>query len=210
MVRLFSPQFNLTFFNKGAGIFIMKKFLLSTAISIASISLMAEDLPYNTLSLDYLSPENGNGFGLRGNVEISDSFFLAGSYSRVENDIPSFTNSIDITSSSFTAGLGYHVPVSKQADFVGTVSYVNLRLEVDDTSDSEGGFGLGAGIRYKPIDSIELIPSISYVSVSDINDFSLGAEARYFFVEKVSIGAGYTYGFDSEAGVFNVGFRVDF
>lgn len=125
----------------------MNRHLLALCLlSILPISAQASDVSYSYIDGGYASAdwlgERGDGFFLDGSVAFNPNIYGFASYRDVSND--DFGLTLDET----VIGLGYHIPVSDQADLFGEIGYVNVGGELDDVgSTSSDGYRFAAGFR---------------------------------------------------------------
>ena len=88
-------------------------------------------------------------------------------------------------------GIGYHTPIGKNIDLVGTLEYIDAETDFSgETSDSSGHI-IGVGLRAMLTDVIEVGGSIKYGDFSDDSDTGFAVYGRYFTTRKVSLGVGY-------------------
>ena len=173
-----------------------------------SASVYADEFSYNSITASYSQIDfdnlnaDGDALGINGSAEIGESFFVFGSYSTADVDIA------DVD--TLSAGVGYHMPMSDQVDFVGSVSYEYIDVSVPGFgSADDNGFGLGIGLRYQANNEFEINGGIDYVDYSDGGDdtsFSLGF--LYDFADNFSVGMEGDWSDDATA--YGIGVRFYF
>lgn len=171
----------------------------------------AEDFSYNSVTASYSQIDfdnfnaDGDALGINGSMEVGENFFLFGSYST--GDISDNIVSIDVDTVS--AGIGYHMPMSDQVDFVGSLSYEYVDFSAAGVSADDNGFGLGAGLRYAANEDFEINGGINYVDYGDGgDDTSFGAGFLYNFAENLSVGVAGEWSDDATG--YGIGVRFYF
>ncbi|MDH5344908.1 MAG: porin family protein, partial [Gammaproteobacteria bacterium] len=169
----------------------MLRSVLFTALIAFSATANAEGFDYNYLSLSYEQIDiddgffnaDGDGFGLSGSFEISESFFLFAGYSMGELE-----SIVDVD--QLSAGVGWHTPLSDKLDFVAGLSYERIELSASGFgSADEDGYGAGIGLRFQATDAVELNGGINYVDYgSDGDDTAFGVGALFGVTENIDIG----------------------
>lgn len=168
------------------------------------------EMNYSKIEVEYIDVEldssfggvDGDGFAVSGAYDMNDQFFLLGEWQD-----QSFDFGIDGT--QFELGAGMHHALSSNLDFVGTLSYIDSEVEVSGFSASDDGLGLGAGIRARVGDSLELDAGLKYVDFDDAGSdtgFSLGG--RWYFTETMAFSLGLDTADNADA--FRFGFRAEF
>lgn len=142
-----------------------KHHLLAALLACAPLTAFAADadeIKYTYLEGGYthfnanrndMDDFDGDGGYLRGAVDLSRGVYLLGSYQRVKDDDEDFAT-VDFSHELAMAeiGAGYHMPMGEGLDFIGELSYVNVRQEIDiqgfgsDSFDDDGG-RLSLGVR---------------------------------------------------------------
>ncbi len=189
-----------------------KGFILGSiaALSMASSAMAADSgFDYSYVELGYVKTEiddldvDGDGFELRGSLELTDKFHVFAAYADQDFDF-------DVTGKSYEIGAGLAWPMQPNLDLVGTLSYVKVELEVPFFGDlDDDGIALGAGVRGRVIDALELSGGLKYVSFDDSgDDTTLFAGARYFFTR--TFAAGLDVDFDDEGTTWMLGARLSF
>lgn len=167
----------------------------------------ASDLSYTYVEAGYVDLDfdsvndidlDGDGWGIFGSLAINDLVHVFGGYATVDLDVDNFD--IDADYDTWEMGFGAHYGIADNLDVVGTVSYVNADVETDVGDADDDGFGVSARLRGRLANQFELEGGISYVDLDNAgNDFSVGADARWYFIETLALGFGYTTGDDVSA-----------
>jgi hypothetical protein len=179
---------------------------LSAAALLGSSALYAQQnqLSYNYIGAEYfegdLLGEDFDGYGAELSLAISDSFFFTATGSKAENkDNRPFQQLFGKPElRNYTAGIGFHTPLTDRADFVTAVKYVQSDLKVGGRSFEADGFGVDAGIRTLLTPSFELEGIVKYINGDDFDeDFGYRANLRFYVTPAFSLSAGY---FDGDQG----------
>lgn len=178
----------------------MKFLSLVTVSSIALAGMIstaqAGDFSYNYIEGGYSNyniEEIDSAFGVGGSYGVTENINVIGSYSKANIDTNS---SIDASFNQLAIGVGYHTSIAPQTDILADVSYINAEVEASNNgvtvSGSEGGYGLGVGVRHQLTDSIEGNARVSYMSIDDESDTAVSVGGRYNINEAMSAGVGLT------------------
>ena len=195
------------------------KFL--SLVSVSSIALagmistaQASDFSYNYIEGGYSNyniEEVDSAFGVAGSYGVTENINVIGSYSKANFDTNS---SVDASLNQFAVGVGYHTPIAPQTDILADISYVNMEVEASQggisVSGSEGGYGLGVGVRHKLTDSIEGNARVSYMSIDDESDTAVSVGGRYNINEAMSAGVDLTTVTDKGPEIITTSLRWNF
>lgn len=168
--------------------YMFKKFL-GLILAVFAAPALAGDLSYNYFELGYQRIDvddinvDGDGFGLGGSFEVGENWFITASYATAELDF-------GVDFDQLSAGVGYHVDMSENADFFATLSYVSVEASVPGFgSADDDGFGVSIGVRGMVSEKVELTGSLGYVDLSDSGDStSFGASGYYNFNDAFALG----------------------
>lgn len=178
----------------------MRKIVIASAFLLSISATQAEEaVRWDKASLSYLSADiDGNrftGYGASGSKLIGESFFIAGSYSAVSDDIGIAGSKADLDVNTFSIGLGYRYAISNSTDFFGVVAYHDKEVkapgQVFSVDESYSGYGLQAGVRSLVTDNIELSGSLNYVNLDVESKGGFNVSAMYHFTSVFSAGIGY-------------------
>lgn len=166
------------------------------ALGLAGHAVAAEGFSYNLVEASYIDAEHGvDGLGVGGAVEFTSNVFGFGSYSLLD------AGPADV--SNLTLGLGLNYAVNSNLDLVGGLSLE--RVDVDGGGDKTG-FGIGAGIRGRVLDRLELTAGVKYTDLGNWgDDTALQVGARWYFTKAFAAGIDVNDG-DS----FSLTLRYDF
>lgn len=166
----------------------MNKSLLAAALALAAASTQALAFSYDNLEGGYGEIDDADSLFLKGSKSLDKNLFvLGGAYLVDENNFDGFY---------LEGGLGYHLPLSKQADLVmsaqllyGDFDY-EVRTPFGTAKGNEDDLGaiLRAGVRFTPVDKVELEGNLAVSSNDTLIDDGIGldAYARYAFTNEFS------------------------
>ena len=179
------------------------------ALGLAGPALAQDGFSYSYVELGYVNTEiddpdiDGDGFGLRGSLEVAPNLHVFTEYSDLE-----FDGNVD--GSTFELGGGLNWALAPNVDLIGTLSYVRAELDPPGPGDlDDDGFALGLGLRGRVTDQIELTGRIEYVDLDDGgDDTGFGAGVRYYFTRQLAVGL--DVDLDDDATAWMIGARYDF
>jgi hypothetical protein len=183
----------------------MKRTLFALALLAAlPMSAQAGELSYSFVELDYGRQNvdgadiDLDGFGLKGSVELSDSFYLFGAYQQGNDEV----YDLDIDFDTTQAGFGWRHAMSAKADFIAELSWIHQTIDIGEniplpgppcgcggggsfipniSGEADGG-RLGVGVRGLLADNFEGWAKANYTDGSDFDgDFSgtLGGQVKF-------------------------------
>lgn len=187
----------------------MRRSCLIVALLSLAATAAAEGLDYSFVQGSYSQVEfddidvDGDSFGIAGSFAIGDRFAVIAGYEAADYDF-------DVETTAYEIGGLFHVPLSDRVDFVSTLSYVSLEVDVPNFgSVDDDGFGVGIGLRGMASPKVEFDGGISYVDFSDGgDDTTFGAGVRYHFTDAVSAGLDGSWGDDTSA--YGISGRIGF
>jgi hypothetical protein len=143
---------------------------------------------------------DGDGFGIGGSFAVADNIHILASYTDEDYDLGIDGNTLSI-------GAGFNTALSTDLDLIAHISYVNAELEAGPFSVDEDGYSLGAGIRARTGDKVELEAGLDYVDL-DESDTVLRVGGRYYFNDAFAVGASIA---DTDGGLsWTIGVRAEF
>jgi hypothetical protein len=169
---------------------------------------LADELRYSNfevswidVSLDGAANVDGDGLAFSGAYELNKKMFLFGEWQDQNYDF-----GIDGRSLEFGAGL--HHELSRNLDFVGTLSYLDDEVKFGGISASDNGLGLGAGIRTWLGTQFQLDAMLKFVDFDSGSDTGVSVMGRYYFKNKLAV----SFGTDmtDNADTLRLGFRAEF
>lgn len=180
----------------------MRKTLLAAALLAATSAAQAAPFSYDFVEGGYGEIDSADALFLKGSKALDKKLYvLGGLYAIDDQNVDGFY---------LEGGLGYHLPLSKQADLVlnGQLLYGDLDTPGGDTDDL--GAILRAGVRFAPVDRFELEGNLAFSSNDTLIDDGVGVEAygRYFFNKQFSGALGLHS--DTELDGFSLSVRYNF
>ena len=195
---------------------------MRATLPLAAIALLASAAPaaaqvasgarsvfsYTWLEVEYFQvdfdafEDDLSGFGLSGSIELAGNLHLVAGYG--SGDIDVLGTNVD--TDEFSAGLGFHAALDERVDGFAEARYINSEITVDaiDLSDSEDGYGLGAGIRFLAADRLEVFGRLDYIDLVDGSTTFTGG-ARFY--PTPNVGLGVRYSLNDDADTLGIGLR---
>jgi opacity protein-like surface antigen len=186
-------------------------------LGFAGPALATEGFSYSFVELGWVSQDfddldvDADGPGIRASIELTPAFHLFGSYSDQDFDVG--TDS-DVNGESITLGAGYAWSLSSKVDLVANAAYLRQELDVQlagfgSGSVEDDGLGVGAYVRARPIEQLELTGGLNYVDFDDSGDDTYFSAGARFFVTKM-FALGLDVQLNSDTTAFILGGRFDF
>lgn len=162
----------------------------------------------DSLDVDALTAE--------GAFALDEHLFLRGGLSFYDGDFDySYYDDSDVDGNRLYAGVGFHTPLVRKLDFVGSADIIYDEYETDvvvcvpfggcassDADDDDVGFELRGGVRFAATDMLELEGGLSYYDVFD-DDISLYGQGLLKVAPAFDVGGRVMLGGDRETiGVF--------
>lgn len=194
----------------------MKSTLLASLLGLLSMNAVAAVSPtwnyvqlgYTQTDIDGLDQLDPNGLMVFGSYELSDNFFIAGSFASLSDDF----QSLELDLEQGTAGLGYKYSMTPSTDWFVALSYEYASAEVDSPvyREKEDGHGVGimTGVRSMVLDQLELKGALRHVHIEGEGQSSLGLGIDYLISPFAAIGVNYDIG--SDANTFGFNLRYNF
>lgn len=188
---------------------------ITAASAVAALCFMApaladEGFSYSFVELGYMNTEiddldvDGDGPGLRGSIEFTDMFHGFASYSDLDLDF-------DVGTTQMEIGAGLNYTLSPNVDLIGTVSYLNLEVDLPPGFGSvdDSAIALGAGLRGRVGEQLELSGGLKYAEFDEGgNDTAFNVGGRYYFTKIFALGADIEFNEDGTSWI--LGGRFDF
>jgi len=185
----------------------MKRILLASALlGIGALPAMAETPTFDFVQVGYITDLSGSsdydGFDVKGNLEITDAFYMNAGFTRTNGRSSIFDVDLDV----LTLGLGYKSNISDVSTIFAELDYLNLDSNFNGF-DSDNGFQVGFGIRSKAIGSVEL-KAVGYYRDAQSSDAFVQVGAVYDFTEVAGVYLDIETDFDDTG--LNLGLRFSF
>lgn len=109
----------------------------------------------------------GDGFGVKGRFDLTDTLFLAGEYQANEYDeVEGFDLDEEIQLDTLRAGLGLRFANNSPFYVLGEV--ISADIETGGSSDDEIGFGAHLGVDAPIATALSLYGQVGYISVDEV------------------------------------------
>lgn len=178
----------------------MKQCILATTLALGTTGLAhAAPFSYDYLEGGYGEIDNADALYLNGSMSLDKNLYALGGVHAI--DAPGSVNGLYLS-----GGIGYHVPLSPQADLFGNAQLLYANMNHVPGDDDDLGAIARVGLRFTPVDKVELEGSLALSSNDLIDDgIGLSIAGRYHFDPRLSASLGYSS--DTELDGFNVGVR---
>lgn len=190
----------------------MKSAVLFASIAgILSLPTAAHaEFNYTTIDAGFVDVEidtgfgtvDGDGYRFRGAYEVSNSFFLEGTWEEQSFDFGVDGRRIEL-------GGGYHHPLSTDLDFIASAAFVQAEIEAGGFGFDDDGINIGGGIRARLGDSFQVEAMLDWVDFDEGgSDTGIGLLGRYYFNDQFAISL--ETEFDDDVDTYTMGFRAEF
>jgi hypothetical protein len=151
--------------------------------------------------------DEGDALFLKGSQSVNPNIFVLGGVHMVDSgiNIPGY----DGEGFYAQAGLGYAMPMAPEVDVFATAELLYANFDFPGDDDDLGHIAR-LGIRYIPVDRIELEGSVAHSANDFLVDDGIGmtGAARYYMTQEFSAAIGYSKDTELDGAFFNV--RYDF
>lgn len=221
--------------------------LPATSFAVEKLSYTYGEIDYITQDVDLFEDDDafdniledindGDGFRIHAQYEFPrnqwvNNVYIFGNYSNTHAEF-TFTNDTgmeiqeDEDIKTMSIGLGYHMPIANNMDFVTQVAYQDVdfgdiafgqnETDIDDfddvgdaiddlDEDSTDGFFIDAGVRSQVVNWMEAGAGLRYTDLDTGDDFSIFANA--LFEINPNMGVNVAAEFGDNVDIFRVGFR---
>lgn len=176
--------------------------LLAVALGLGASAAHAA-FSYDYVEGGFGEIDEGDGLFLNLSKSLNKNLFVLGGVTFVDSgvDIPGY----DGEGFYLEGGLGYALPLAPQADFFANAQVLYASFDVPGEDDDIGGIAR-AGLRYIPVDKVELQAAAAFSSNDFLPDDGMGVEgtARYYFDPRFSAAIGYSVNTELDGAFLNV------
>ena len=120
-----------------------------------------------------------DGWEATGSLELPLNFFLQATYRDQSGDADLSTTRV---------GAGWHFGFTSRLDAYGLLAYERLEVDSSDDDDTDDGVAGELGLRLLLTDSLEVNARTMWADVGD-SDAGIGVGARFYFTDRLSVGA---------------------
>jgi hypothetical protein len=179
------------------------------ALGYVGPALADDAISYSYLEAGYVHTElddldiDGDGPGIQGSYAFAKNVHGFASYAKQDFDF-------DISTDQWAFGAGVNVSLTDRLDVVGTLAYVGIKLDAPGIpSVDDSGVGIGAQLRGRVNDALELHGGVAYTNLNDSGDDTAGTVgARVYLTKMFALGADAS--FNEDGTTWMLGARVDF
>lgn len=176
-----------------------RRYVLAGAIALTAGAAQAAPFSYDYVEGGFGEVDSGESIFLGASKSLDQNLFVLGNIYAVD-----FDRGVDGV--YVEGGLGYHVPLSPQADFFTTAQLLYANFDVPRGNDDDLGGIARAGLRFAPVEKVELEGSVALSSNDFLIDDGLGfsASARYHFDPRLSAALGFSSETELDGAFVNV------
>lgn len=176
---------------------------IMAAAGVAGMMVLCTQAQARPFSYDYVEggiaeEDHGSAVFLGGSAALDPHIFALGSVYGADFDH-------DVNGHYLEGGLGYHVPLTAQSDFfvTGQLLYVNIDHAGDN---SDLGAIARAGVRFAPVDKVELEGSLALSSNDRLPHDGVGVtvSGRYHIDPRLSVALGLSSDTEIDGAYLNV------
>ena len=180
-------------------------FLIAFLPGLASAQMRYTSFEIDFVDIDFgddLVDVSGDGFELHGSYALGENWFVFGQYQDQNVDYGA-------DGSSLEAGVGYHLPLRPNVDFIAAASFIDAEVGRGQSSVDDQALAIAAGARAHLGKAFEVEGGVKYVNFDDSgSDTSWVVTGRYYFTERFAVTAGTDL--SDHADTFRLGFRGEF
>jgi hypothetical protein len=173
---------------------------LAVALTVCG-SAQARSYSYDYLEGGVADEDHGSAIFAGGSTALDPHFYALGSLYALDFDH-------DVNGYYLEGGLGYHVPLTAQADFFvnGQLLYANIDHPGDN---SDLGAIARAGVRFVPAEKFELEGALAVSSNDRMPNDGVGinVSGRYYFDPKLSVALGLSSDTETDGASLSVRYR---
>jgi hypothetical protein len=179
------------------------------ALGYVGPALADDAISYSYLEGGYVRTElddfdvKGDGPGIGGSYAFTRNVHGFASYSKQDFDF-------DISEDQWAFGAGVNFSLTDRLDVVGTLAYVGVKLDAPGIpSIDDSGVGIGAELRGRVNEALELHGGVAYTNLNDSGDDTAGTVgARIYLTKMFALGADAS--FNQDGTTWMLGARLDF
>lgn len=181
----------------------LRQYILAGAIALAAGAANAAPFTYDYVEGGLGEVDSGDSLFIGASKSLDKNLFVLGNIYAVDFDH-------GVEGAYVEGGLGYHVPMSAQADFFTTAQLLYSRFDVPRGDVDDFGGIARAGLRLTPVEKLELEGSVALSSNKFlVNDgLGLSASARYHIDPRLSAAIGYSSNTELDGAFINVRYAL--
>lgn len=180
-----------------------RRYVLAGAIALTAGAANAAPFSYDYVEGGFGEVDSGESIFIGASKSLDNNLFILGNVYAVDFDH-------GVEGAYVEGGVGYHVPLSAQADFFTTAQLLYSKFDVNHGDDDDLGGIARAGLRFTPVDKVELEGSVALSSNDFLVDDGLGfsASARYHIDPRLSAAIGYSSETELDGAFINVRYAL--
>lgn len=181
----------------------LRKYVLAGVMALGATAAHAVPFSYDYVEGGYGEVDRGDSLFLGGSKSLDKNLYVLGSAYAL--DFPG-----DVNGAYVEGGLGYHVPLSPQVDAFATGQLIYANLNHVRGDDDDLGAIARAGVRFIPVDKLELEGSVALSDNKFLVDdgFGISASARYYIDPRFSAAIGYSSDTELDGAFLNVRYSL--
>ncbi len=158
----------------------MHKTLLASALLLSTAIAHAAPFSYDLVEGGYGEIDSADALFVKGSKALDKKLYVLGGLYAIDDR--------NVDGLYLEGGLGYHLPLSKQADLVMSGQLLYGDIDTPGGGVDDLGAILRAGVRFTPADQVELEGNVAFSSNDTLIDDGIGLDVygRYFFNKQLS------------------------
>ena len=181
-----------------------------TLLAFSALPAFAGSFSYNFVELGYADQEidllsnsaDQNGYDIRGSYEFHPSFFAQAYYTDQDGEQTIEQQSVDFKNRVWSLSAGWHTALNAKSDVFVMYSYENNAVSFDHSDlekEDRDVNAIEAGVRFKPITTIEIFASAAYLDADGSeNDTGYKLGTQFSLADNVHLGLSYGERFNSD------------
>lgn len=176
-----------------------RRYILAGAVALTAGAANAAPFSYDYVEGGFGETGNGDSLFIGGSNSLDRNLYVLGNVYAIDPDRGG-------NGAYLEGGLGYHVPMSAQADFFVNGQLLYANFDVPRGDDDDLGAIVRAGLRFMPVNQLELEGSVAMSSNNFlVNDgLGLSVSARYHVDPRLSAAIGYSADTELDGAFVNV------
>jgi len=179
------------------------RYVLAGAIALVAGAASAAPFSYDYVEGGFGEVDSGDSIFVGASKSLDKNLYVLGNVYAVDFDH-------GVNGAYLEGGLGYHVPLSAQADFFANAQLLYSRFDMPHGKDDDFGGIARAGVRLAPVAKLELEGSVALSSNKFLVNDGLGfsASARYHIDPRLSAAIGYSSNTELDGAFINVRYAL--
>lgn len=183
----------------------LNKIMVAAFAALAVSTTYAETISYKYVEGGVGEIDDGSAVSAGVSIPLDPHVYVLGSVYGVDFG--------PVNGTYVEGGLGYHTAINNHASFFanGQLLYADVDRDVRLRDHTDLGAIARAGVRFVPVDKLELEGALALSSNNLLYNDGLGfnASARYYLAPKVSAAVGYAHHTELDGGFLNVRYDLN-